>query len=143
VIVLDTTVLVYAVGREHPLRAPGRRLVAALESGQVRATTTVGVVQEFAHVRARRMGRADAAAVARHWAALLAPLLVSTADDLEFGLELFERNERLGSFDAVLAATAVRAEAAALVSADRAFAGVAELQLVDLASPALEAELGL
>jgi predicted nucleic acid-binding protein len=143
VIVLDTTVLAYAVGGEHPLREPGRRLVAAIEAGQVRATTTTGVVQEFAHVRARRVGRADAAAVARHWAALLAPLLFSTTDDLDLGLELFERHESLGSFDAVLAATAVRAEAHALVSADRAFAGVAGLRHVDLASPELERQLGL
>ena len=55
-IVLDTHVLAYAVGAEHPLRAPSRSVVAAIEAGTLRATTTVGVVQEFAHVRARRMG---------------------------------------------------------------------------------------
>ena len=88
------------------------------------------------------MGRADATAVARDWAALLAPLLVSTTDDLELGLEFFEHHEGLGSFDAVLAATAVRADADALLSADRAFAGLTAMRHVDLASPRLERDLG-
>ena len=42
--------------------------------------------------------------------------------DLQEGLRLHARSERLGAFDAVLAATAGRANAAAIVSADTAFA---------------------
>nr|MBA2294907.1 VapC toxin family PIN domain ribonuclease [Actinomycetota bacterium] len=45
-IVLDTTVLVYAVGDDHQLREPARAIVAAVESGDVQATTTVEAVQE-------------------------------------------------------------------------------------------------
>jgi predicted nucleic acid-binding protein len=66
VIVLDTTVLAYAVGSEHPCRA--RIATLSLAGGNVRATTTVEVLQEFAHVRARRRGREDAAALARECA---------------------------------------------------------------------------
>ena len=61
-IVLDTTVLVYAVGAEHPLRDPSRELVGAIADGVIEATTTIEVVQEFVHVRARRRDRQDAAA---------------------------------------------------------------------------------
>lgn len=68
-IVLDTTVLAYAVGAEHPLREPSRRLVAAIGDGRIAATTTVDVVQEFAHAYARRRARAAAAAHARRYAA--------------------------------------------------------------------------
>ena len=57
VIVLDTTVLVYAVGDDHELREPARRVVVtAVESGTAQATTTVEAIQEFVHVRARRRG---------------------------------------------------------------------------------------
>ena len=52
-IVLDTTALVYAVGGEHPMREPSRRLVEAIAAGRIEATTTVEVIQEFVHVRAR------------------------------------------------------------------------------------------
>lgn len=141
-IILDTTVLVYAVGVEHPLREPCRSLVAAARDGTLGTTTTVEVVQELAHLRARRRGRPDAAEVARGYAELLAPLLVVDSDDLRAGLELFERHDELGAFDCVLAAVAIRRGADALVSADRAFAGIGGLRHVDPATPELLAELG-
>jgi len=126
VIVLDTTVLVYAKGAAHPLREPCREIVCAIADGRLAATTTVEVIQEFAHVRASRRGRADAAGVADDFVELLTPLLGVTAADLRAGLGLFRRVEGLGAFDAVLAA-AVLSSGATLVSADTAFADIAEL----------------
>ncbi|HMH46467.1 MAG TPA: type II toxin-antitoxin system VapC family toxin [Solirubrobacteraceae bacterium] len=124
-IVLDTTVLVYAKGAEHPLRAPCRELVEGIAEGAVQATTSVEVIQEFVHVRARRCGRQDAAATGYDYAELLSPLIDVTREDLRRGLALFERNDRLGAFDAVLAAAAIASNASALVSADIAFATLA------------------
>lgn len=121
-IVLDTTVLVYAVGAAHPLRDPCRELIGAIAAGRLSATTTVEVLQEFAHVRARRRGREDAVLLARDYLDVLAPLLLVGEADLEEGLRLYQRSDRLGTFDAVLASTAGRANAAALVSADSTFA---------------------
>lgn len=132
-IVLDTTVLVYAVGSDHPLRRAARDLVAAVADGRITATTTVEVVQELCHVRARRRGRADALAVARDVVQLLTPLTTVTEDDLDRGLALFDQHAALGSFDAVLAAAALRYEAS-LVSADRVFAEVLGERYLDLAS---------
>lgn len=130
-IVVDTTVLVYAVGAEHPLRAPCRTVIELVAEGRLRATTTVEVVQEFAHVRARRRTRRDAAALALSYADLFAPLLSVVADDLADGFALFERSGSLGPFDAVLAATARRRGCQALVSADAAFAGIRGLRHLD------------
>ncbi len=121
-IVLDTTVLVYGVGADHPLREPCRDLIGAIAAGEVPATTTVEVLQEFTHVRARRRDRADAARLARDYLDLLSPVLVVSEDDLQEGLRLYARCGRLGAFDGVLAATAARANAAGIVSADAAFA---------------------
>ena len=140
-IVLDTTVLAYAVGTEHPLREPSRRLIGAIGEGMVTASTTVDVIQEFAHGYARPRPRADAAAQARRYATLLAPLLSPTEADLAAGLQLFEKQERLDAFDAVLAATTIAHEAKALVSADRAFASVRRLPFVELGSPEFNALL--
>jgi predicted nucleic acid-binding protein len=119
-IVLDTTVLVYAVGAEHPLREPCRELVTAIGDGAVSATTTVEVVQELAHVRARRRERRDAIKVATDFARLLGPLLLVTEQHLHAGLDLWARHPRLGCFDAVLAAATISA-GGTLVSADKAF----------------------
>jgi predicted nucleic acid-binding protein len=140
-IVLDTTILVYAVGDEHPLRAPCRGLLAAHAEGRIEATTTIEAIQEFAHVRARRRTRSDAVRIARHYVVALSPLAV-TPDDLDHGLQLFERYDELGAFDAVLAAMALRLRAEALVSADRAFAVVPGLPWIDPATPAIGRLIG-
>jgi predicted nucleic acid-binding protein len=130
VILLDTTVLVYAKGQDHPLREPCRTLIEAIADQRIEGTTTVEVIQEFVHVRARRRGRADAAALGRDYAALLSPLLSPTGRHLEDGLALFERTERLGAFDAVLAAAAASAGVTSLVSADGAFSDLRDLSHV-------------
>ena len=123
-IVLDTTVLVYAVGADHPLREPCRQLIRAVADGTVLATTTVEVIQEFTHVRARRHDRKDAAALARDYIELLSPLLIAEETDLREGLRLYEEESGFGAFDAVLAAAAHAAGADALVSADSGFADI-------------------
>jgi uncharacterized protein len=140
-IVIDTTVLVYAVGDDHPLRQPCRELVATLRDGHLRATTTPEVIQEFAHVRARRRSRDDAAALACDFAVLLAPLMTVEDEDLTAGLSIFTEAATLGAFDAVLAATSRRRGARALVSADRAFEEVRHLRHIDPGVPDLLAAL--
>lgn len=137
-IVVDTTVLVYAVGAEHELAEPSRALVEAIGDGRVPATTTAEVIQEFVHVRSRRRGRADATRIGRAFTELLSPLLAVERDALEHGLRLFERLPVIGAFDAVLAAAAIESESAALVSGDRAFETVPRLRFVELGSPALD-----
>ena len=87
-IVLDTTVLVYAEGSEHPLRDPCRALIATIAAGDVTATTAVRVIQELVHVPARRRERTDAAAMGRDYAELLSPLLPVGGEHLERGLAL-------------------------------------------------------
>ncbi|MDQ3720905.1 MAG: PIN domain-containing protein [Actinomycetota bacterium] len=126
-IALDTTVLVYAKGAGHPLRQPCRQLIGAVAERTIEATTTVEVVQEFAHVRARRRDRLDAARLAEDYADLLSPLLEVDFGHLRQGLRLFARSPDLGAFDAVLAAAAAAAGASALVSADAAFSTIPDV----------------
>ena len=129
-IVVDTTVLVYAVGTDHPLREPCQRLIRAVADGTILATTTIEVIQEFTHVRARRRDRQDAAGLARDYIELLSPLLIVEETDLREGLRLYEKGTAFGSFDAVLAAAARAAGAEALVSADAGFSSIAAIQHV-------------
>jgi uncharacterized protein len=129
VIVLDTTVLAYAVGADHPLREPCQQLVRAIAGGTILATT-IEVIQEFTHVRARRRDRKDAAGLARDYIELLSPLLIVEGTDLREGLRLFEEGTGFGSFDAVLAAAAHAAGAEALVSADAGFSGITAIHHV-------------
>ena len=129
-IVLDTTVLVYAVGADHPLREPCQSLIRAVADGTILATTTVEVVQEFTHVRARRRDRKDASGLARDYMELLSPLLIVEETDLREGLRLYEEKSGFGAFDAILAAAAHAAGADALVSADNGFADITAIHHV-------------
>ena len=142
-IVLDATVLVYAVGAHHPLREPCRRIVKGVREQLIDATTTVQVLQEFAHVRARRRSRDDAAALTGEFLELLAPLLVVEEHQLRTGLALYQRSERLGAFDSVLAATALHAGAQALVSANVSFADVRNLRHIFPDADSVEALEGM
>ena len=129
--------LAHAVGSDHDLHEPCRALIAAIGDGSVSATTTVEVIQEFAHIRARRHGRADASALASRFIDLLSPLITVEESDLREGLQLFQIHDRLGSSDAVLAAAALRREQfTGLASADAAFSSVTGLAHHDPRDPA-------
>jgi uncharacterized protein len=140
-IVLDTSVLVYATGVEHALRAPCREIIARVTDGVFAATTTPEVIQEFAHVRSRRLPRREAVRLARDMSSLMEPLLVTDQGTLALGLRLFEASEVLGAFDAVLCAAALTASADAIVSADRAFSTIDGLHHVDPGSAGFAAWL--
>jgi len=133
VILLDTTVLVYAAGRDHPLREPCRRLLEAHGRRRLRCTTTVEVVQEVTHLHARGRTRANAVTLARRYAAAF-DLLTTAPADLALGLDLYEAYPRLGSFDSVLAAVVMNQDLEALVSADDDFADVPGLKWIDPAA---------
>ena len=141
-IVLDTTILVYATGIEHPLRSACQRLVDAISEGRIQATTTPEVIQEFAHVRARRLARSEAVRTARDFANLLGPLLLVDTPALSLGLRIYEETPGLGAFDSILCAAAISASADALVSADRGFASVRGIRHLDPADPDLLINLG-
>jgi uncharacterized protein len=143
VILLDTTVLVYAVGDDHGLREPARAVLRAVAERRLQATTTVEVIQEFLHVRARRRSRADAIAGAAAYMTLLSPLLTIDEAMLTRALALFGAHGRIGAFDAVLAAATMAQPDASLISADRAFAEVTGLVCHDLAAPELIGALGI
>jgi predicted nucleic acid-binding protein len=130
-IVLDTSILVYATGVEHPLRGPCRELIGRVAAGRLAATTTPEVIQEFAHVRSRRLPRREAVRLARDMSSLFEPLIVTDHVTLALGLRIYEESTVLGAFDAVLCAAALTLSVEALVSADRAFATVDGLRHVD------------
>lgn len=134
-ILLDTNVLVYAVGADHPLRDRCRRLLdAQSEDGEL--ATTLGVLEEFVHVRSARRPRRDAVTYARVYSVALTIVDVSV-DDLDDGFEIYLAHPQVDSRDAVLAALAIHREEV-LVSADRAFALIPGLRHVDPATPDLD-----
>ncbi len=115
----------------------------AVVAKSVEATTTPEVIQEFAHVRARRTGRAVAVAEALDLFGALDPLLTIDAASLTVGLRLYAETPVIGSFDAVLAAAAITLAADGLVSADRGFADIKGLTHLDPAAPDFLERIGI
>jgi uncharacterized protein len=132
-LLLDTNVLVYAVGRDHPLREPAQTLLGAAESRRVAITTTPDVIQEFTHVYSLTRPRDETAERALDFARACSPMVTSRESDVSVAIELFRRHERIDAFDCLLAAIGLREGVDGLVSADRAFGLVSGLTWLDLA----------
>jgi predicted nucleic acid-binding protein len=127
----DTAVFVYAVGTEHPYRAPCREIVERAGRRQLAGEASVDLVQEFLHQRARRTGNREEAARS----ASLLPALCRLHDverrDLVRALELFAATDALDARDAMFAALALNRGIGIVLSPDRAFDSVPGLRRID------------
>ena len=119
---LDTTVLVYAMGRSHPLRPACVDILQANASGQIQAHTTPTVIQEFVQFYAQHKARKEAVKLAKNFMDVLT--IVNPGQmETEEALSLFGKY-RLAPSEAALVATAISSDAHALVSADKRFQGI-------------------
>lgn len=127
----DTSIFVYALGKEHPYRVPCREIVRRAAAGDLQGEASVDLLQELAHQRARRTGnRLDAAKAARNIAKLAwwHPL---EPNDVQRGIDLFETHDHLDARNAVFAALAINRGIDAVLATDRAFDGIDGLERVD------------
>ena len=139
---IDSNVVLYAVGTEHRYREPCRHLVALADVGRLRPEASVELVQEVLWVRTRRLGdRAQALQDARDARALCVIHPVDPAD-LDRALELFEAHAALTPRDALHAATAINRGISQIVSADRHLDGITGLKRIDPVDVATIDELG-
>ncbi|NJD29797.1 MAG: type II toxin-antitoxin system VapC family toxin [Chloroflexi bacterium] len=128
---LDTAVLMYAAGGEHPLREPCRRLLRQVADGELAAVTSVEVIQEILH-RYTRVGRAEAGAkLARDALDLLAPVLPLTHALMRRLPALVERYPHLDARDLVHVATCLHEGIAEIISPDRGFDAVDGIHRID------------
>ena len=142
--VFDTTVFIYAIGGEHLYRDPCRGIVARAQREPVEGGASAQVIQELAHLVLRRTGDGGRArAEARAAAAFCRPVYDLEWPDLQRALDLVARAPGLDVADAVSAATALNRGIGAILSADRDFDAVPELERIDPADArAVEALLG-
>lgn len=120
-ILLDTNILIYALGKPHPLQEPCRRIVSAIMDGRVEATTSPICIQEFMHFWSKSRSREEAARKALEFIDLLEPLPGVETTVTRMGCEVFE-SEALDAADSMIAASALSPDVTYLVSADEDFA---------------------
>lgn len=128
---VDTSVLMYAAGVEHPLRAPCQRIIVGVTDRTLDATTSVEVVQEVLHRFISLRRQADGADLARRTLDLFAPVIPITHAAMRRVPDLVDRYPSLQARDVVHVATCIHEGITEIISADRGFDQVAEVRRID------------
>lgn len=128
---VDSAVLMYAAGRDHPLRAPSLRFLDRVADGSIQAVTSVEVVQEILH-RYLSLRRPDLAKiVAKDAQDMFAPVVPITHAMMRRIPELADRYPGLQARDLVHVATCIHEGVTEIVSPDKGFDQVSELRRID------------
>jgi predicted nucleic acid-binding protein len=140
-VLLDTNVILYAIGGPHAYAEPCRRIVALAGEGRIDLEAPVDLVQEILHHRARRLGDRRQAAAEALAVTTLCRLHAVEPQDASQAAELFAASGRLSARDAVFAAVAARHGLETILSADADFDELPGLRRVDPADSAAVTEL--
>jgi hypothetical protein len=127
---VDTSVIMYAAGREHPMRDACVRIMRAVDERQIEATTSTEVVQEVLH-RFLSINRPD---IARSLAAstldTFAPVLPVTHALMRRVPDLAGRYPSLAARDLIHVATCIHEGITEILSTDRGFDAVQEVRRI-------------
>jgi len=128
---IDTAVVMYAGGAEHPMRDPCRRILARVADGELEGVTSVEVIQEILH-RFSAIRRPDiGVSMARDALDLFAPVLPLTHAVMRRLPELMEAHPTLAARDLVHVATCLQEGIGDIVSPDRGFDTVPGIRRLD------------
>jgi predicted nucleic acid-binding protein len=128
---IDSAVIMYAAGADHPLREPCRQILNAIADGRMSAVTSTEVIQEILHrhlsQRRPEIGRAQA----QEALDLFAPVVPITHALMRRLPGLTDRYPNLLARDLVHVATCVHEGITEIISPDKGFDQVAEVERID------------
>jgi len=128
---LDANVVMYAAGGAHPLRDPCRAALQRAVQARARLVTDVEVLQELLH-RYFALRRPEVArTVYRSTVELCDEVLSVSEEHTARALELLLEHPRLSPRDALHVAVMERRGIRRLLSTDRDFDGLAQIDRVD------------
>jgi len=131
---VDSAVVMYAAGADHPMRDACIRIMDRISSGAFPAETSVEVVQELFH-RYLSLRRPDIATrLAEQTMDIFAPVLPVTHAVMRRVPELATRYPHLQARDLVHVATCIHEGITEIISPDQGFDDVAELRRLDPSS---------
>ena len=125
-IFVDTSVLMFAVGRDHPLRPPARRFFATATADQQPLATSSEVLQELAHAYLpveRTQALAAALRIVDRTRMEVWPL---ERDDVILGIDLATRHPALGARNLCHLASCQRRGVTRVQTFDRALRATSE-----------------
>ena len=127
---IDTSVIMYAAGTNHPLRGACVAVMKAVDGGHIEAVTSAEVVQEILHrfLAIRRPDIADA--LARSTLDTFAPVLPITHALMRRVPDLARRYPGLSARDLIHVATCIHEGITEIISTDRGFDAVSEVRRI-------------
>ncbi|MDR1426339.1 MAG: type II toxin-antitoxin system VapC family toxin [Bifidobacteriaceae bacterium] len=131
---IDSNVPIYALGGDHPEKAPCLALLRAAGAGQLRGIASAEMIQELIYHRLRVTSDRSLAVRDGRDAAALFEIMPFDAAVLEVAMRLIERTASIRGRDAVHAATALVGGVDTMISTDPAFAAVPGLKWLDPAA---------
>ncbi|MDE2794617.1 MAG: type II toxin-antitoxin system VapC family toxin [Gemmatimonadota bacterium] len=123
---VDTSVLMYAVGRDHPLRPPARRFFAEAATDQRPLATSSEVPQELVHAYLPVERLQALAAALRLVGRTRMEVWPLERDDVILGIELAARHPSLGARELCHLASCQRRGVTRIRTFDRALRAAAD-----------------
>ena len=121
VLFLDANIIMYAVGKEHPLRDPCRKCLERVREGEIAVLTNTEVVQEIFHryfaIRMPHVAE-EAYSAMKTFCAEIYPVTVRETDK---ALALLKKHPSINARDAVHAATMLNHGIEKILSSDPHF----------------------
>ncbi|MEM7129971.1 MAG: type II toxin-antitoxin system VapC family toxin [Chloroflexota bacterium] len=118
---IDANILMYAIGREHPLKKPSIQLLRNCVENVYFTYTNVEVLQEILHRYTRLGERIRAIEASERLAKLVVQVLPITVENFSYALTLHKQYPQLTARDSIHAATLLQHNLTHMVSADRHF----------------------
>jgi predicted nucleic acid-binding protein len=129
---LDTNVPLYATGKAHPLKAPCADIIRMVAMHQDAFITDAEVLQEILHRFISVRLWPDRKAMFTQFANLMrGRTLPILAQDVELAAELAEAHPRTDARDVIHLAVMRRLGVKRIISADRGFDGVPDVERLD------------
>lgn len=124
---IDTNIIMYALGRDHPLRERCREILLKITYGEIEASIDTEVFQELLYVYSSRGERKKALKVVEDMLILFPNPYVIRKEEVRRAKDLMKKYNTLAARDAIHCAVAINYELAGIISADRDIESVKEI----------------
>jgi uncharacterized protein len=124
---IDTNVIVYALGKSHPLKENSRRILADVATGSLEATVDVETLQEILHLYSSRWERKKGFETVDNLLVLIPRPVAIQREDIEEAGKLMAQYSFLGARDAIHAAVLITHGLEGIITADRVFGRIRNL----------------
>lgn len=118
---IDTTIILYSLGKEHPLKEPCRNVIYRVITGDISANIDVETIQEVFHIYASRNERQRAVKAGRYLLEIFPEPFQISKNEIFLAISLLDRYPALVARDAIHAAVVMSNKLSGIISEDKDF----------------------